>query len=99
MARNAIMKEPWEMTEDEFSIRFFKHLSGREICTDQKFLDLVYKWNDFMKEYLDTKEKETGKKIKYPVNLHEEIIKWAIDNGKTVPRAVLEDYPHLTDEN
>ena len=98
MARKATLKEPWEMTEVEFSIRFFKHLSGREICTDQDFLDLVYKWNDFMKEYLDTKEKDTGIKTKYPLNLHEEIIKWALAESKTVPPAVLEEYPNLIDE-
>jgi len=44
------MKEPWEMTEDEFSIRLFKHISGAEVCEDKKFIDMCQKWHDFMKK-------------------------------------------------
>ncbi len=90
------MKEPWAMTEEEFSIRFFNHMTGRKLCTDKSFLDMVQKWHDFMKEYLDKKEADTGIKIEYPVNLHEEIIKWALEEGKTVPKKVLDEYPHLS---
>jgi len=86
------MKEPWEMTEDEFSIRLFKHISGAEECKDKKFIDMCMKWHNFMKKYLDKKEKKSGKKIEYPVNLHEEIIKWALEKKKKVPEHVLEEY-------
>jgi len=92
------MKEPWEMTEDEFSIRLFKHISGVEICEDTNFIDMCMKWHDFMKKYLDKKEKKIGKKTEYPVNLHAEIIKWALENKKTVPEHVLEEYPEILEQ-
>lgn len=87
------------MTEDEFSIPLFKHLTGAKVCTDKKFLKMCQKWHDFMKSYLEKKEKKTGIKIEYPVNLHEEIIKWAVDNGKNVPKNVLEEYPDIVDKH
>ena len=92
------MKEPWEMTEEEFSIRLFKHISGAEECTDKQFIKMCMKWHDFIKQYLDKKEKTTGKKIEYPVNLHMEIIKWALENKKTVPEHVLEEYPEVLEQ-
>ncbi|MFC1553868.1 hypothetical protein ACFL7D_04465 [candidate division KSB1 bacterium] len=91
------MKKPWEMTEEEFSIPLFKHISGSAPIEDKKFLKMCIKWHDFMIKHLDSKEKKTGIKTEYPLNLHEELIKWAIEKRKKIPDEVMEEYPHLKD--
>ncbi len=95
-------KEPWEMTRDEFVQipRFHQYLFAdksklkkdvrQRSATTQKVIDKTRVQTKGM-----TGEESPTKFYSEGRNLHKEIVRKALSEGKPVPKKVLKDYPEL----
>ena len=77
------VKEPWQMTREEFSKPYLQKVNQ----IDEKY---------GRKLSLDSKSKTTiFKELQDELENHKELVKQALSEGKPVPEEVLNDYPEL----